>query len=100
MPVDGSPCCVDDRESMSTVEEDLRALARSLSPEQRARLTRLLETLGCEVDPDTWSADRRREAAERGMGCLAKILRGSSEEFARRKADEKAREERRWRTGE
>ena len=77
------------------VPEQVAKLCRGLPPDKQEAVLDFVEFLVSRQMPTNWTVEKRQEAVARTMGCL-RHTRTSSEAFARRKQDEKAREERRW----
>ena len=77
------------------VPEQVSKLCQGLPPDKQEEVLDFVEFLVSRQWHTRWTVEKRREAVARTMGCLSHT-RTSSEAFARRKQDEKAHEERRW----
>jgi len=77
------------------VPEQIAQLSQALPPEKQAEILDFVEFLVSRQPHMTWTVEKRREIVARTMGCL-RHTRTSSEAFAQRKQEDKAREERRW----
>jgi hypothetical protein len=77
------------------VPEQIAQLSQALPPEKQAEILDFVEFLVSRQPHTTWTVEKRREIAVRTMGCL-RHTRTSSQAFAQRKQEEKAKEERRW----
>ena len=77
------------------VPDQVAKLCAGLPPAKQEEVLDFVEFLVSRQSPTTWTVEKPREAVARTMGCLSHT-RTSSEAFALRKQDEKAREERRW----
>ena len=77
------------------VPEQIAQLSQALPPEKQAEILDFVEFLVSRQPHITWTVEKRREIVARTMGCL-RHTRTSSEAFAQRKQEDKAREERRW----
>jgi uncharacterized protein DUF2281 len=77
------------------VPEQIAQLSQALPPEKQAEILDFVEFLVSRQPHTTWTVEKRREIVARTMGCL-RHTRTSSEAFAQRKQEDKAREERRW----
>jgi hypothetical protein len=80
------------------IPEQVAKLCQALSPNKQLEVLDFVEFLASRQSRPAWTVEQRREIVARTMGCLHHT-RTSSEAFARRKQDEKAREERRWKAG-
>jgi Protein of unknown function (DUF2281) len=81
--------------TLMNVPEEVARLCQSLPPDKQAEVLDFAEFLVLRQLPTRWTVEQRREVVAKTMGCL-RDTRTSSEAFARRKQDEKAHEERRW----
>jgi Protein of unknown function (DUF2281) len=77
------------------VLEQIAQLSQVLPPEKQAEVLDFIEFLVSRQPHTTWTVEQRREIVARTMGCL-RHTHTSSEAFAQRKQEEKAKEERRW----
>ena len=77
------------------VPEQIAQLSQALPPEKQAEVLDFVEFLASRQPHTTWTAEQRREIVARTMGCLHHT-HTSSQAFAQRKQEEKAKEERRW----
>jgi uncharacterized protein DUF2281 len=77
------------------VPEQVAKLCQALPPDKQVEVLDFVEFLVSRQSRPTWTVEQRREVVARTMGCL-RDTRTSSEAFARRKQEENAREERRW----
>jgi Protein of unknown function (DUF2281) len=77
------------------VPEQVAKLCQALPPDKQVEVLDFVEFLVSRQSRPTWTVEQRREVVAETMGCL-RDTRTSSEAFARRKQEEKAREERRW----
>lgn len=77
------------------VPEQISKLCQGLPPDKQEEVLDFVEFLVSRQARTAWTVEQRREAVVRTMGSL-RDTRTSSEAFARRKQDEKAHEERRW----
>jgi len=80
---------------LMNVPEQVAQLCQALPPDKQAEVLDFVEFLVSRQSRPPWTVEQRREVVARTMGSL-RDTRTSSEAFARRKQDEKAREERRW----
>jgi Protein of unknown function (DUF2281) len=80
---------------LMNVPEQVTKLCQSLPPDKQEEVLDVVEFLVLRQLPTGWTVEKRQEAVARTMGSLSHT-RTSSEAFARRKQDEKAHEERRW----
>jgi hypothetical protein len=80
---------------LMNVPEQVAQLCQALPPDKQAEVLDFVEFLVSRQSRPPWTIEQRREVVARTMGSL-RDTRTSSEAFARRKQDEKAREERRW----
>jgi hypothetical protein len=81
--------------TLMNVPEQVAKLCQALPLDKQVEVLDFVEFLVSRQSHPTWTVEQRREVVARTMGCL-RDTRTSSEAFARRKQDEKAREERRW----
>jgi hypothetical protein len=77
------------------VLEQIVQLSQVLPPEKQAEVLEFVEFLISRQSHTTWTVEQRREIVARTMGCL-RHTHTSSQAFAQRKQEEKAKEERRW----
>jgi hypothetical protein len=77
------------------VTDQIAKLSQELPPEKQSEVLDFVEFLVSRQVRTTWTVERRRAVVAKTMGCLAHT-RASSEAFAQRKQQEKAKEERRW----
>ena len=77
------------------VPEQVATLCQGLSPDKQEEVLDFVEFLVSRQLPMSWTVEKRQKAVAATMGCLSHTPT-SSEAFARRKQDEKAHEERRW----
>ena len=77
------------------VPEQIAQLSQALPPEKQAELLDFAEFLVSRQPYTVWTVEQRREIVARTMGSL-RHTRTSSQAFAQRKQEEKAKEERRW----
>ena len=70
-------------------------MLQALPPDKQVEVLDFVEFLLSRQARTPWTVEQRREVVARTMGSL-RDTRTSSEAFARRKQDEKATEERRW----
>ena len=77
------------------VPEQIAQLSQALPPEKQVEILDFAEFLVSRQPPTTWTVEQRREIVARTMGCL-RHTHTSSQAFAQRKQEEKAKEERRW----
>lgn len=77
------------------VLEQIAQLSQILPPEKQAEVLEFVEFLISRQPHTTWTVEQRREIVARTMGCL-RHTHASSQAFAQRKQEEKAKEERRW----
>jgi hypothetical protein len=80
---------------LMNVPEQVAQLCQALPLEKQVEVLDFVEFLVSRQSRPTWTVEQRREVVARTMGSL-RDTRTSSEAFARRKQDEKASEERRW----
>ena len=78
-----------------TVLEQIAQLSQVLPPEKQAEVLDFIEFLVSGQPHTAWTVEQRREIVARTMGCL-RHTHTSSQAFAQRKQEEKAKEERRW----
>jgi hypothetical protein len=69
--------------------------SQELPPEKQTEVLDFVEFLVSRQTPIIWTVEKRRAVVAQTMGCLADT-HASSEAFAGRKQEEKAKEERRW----
>ena len=79
------------------VPERIVELSQQLPPEKQAEVLDFVSFLLSRQTADGWTSEKRRSVAARTRGSLSAVPT-SSESFASRKAEEKAREERRWKS--
>ena len=77
------------------VPDQVAKLCQGLPPDKQEEVLDFVEFLISRQWHMSWTVEKRQEAVARTMGCL-RHTHTSSEAFARRKQDEKAHEERRW----
>ena len=77
------------------VLEQIAQLSQILPPEKQAEVLDFIEFLVSRQPHTAWTVEQRRDIVARTMGCL-RHTHTSSEAFAQRKQEEKAKEERRW----
>jgi hypothetical protein len=77
------------------VLEQIAKLSQVLPSEKQAAVLDFVVFLVSRQPPTTWTVEKRREIVARTMGCL-RHTHTSSQVFAQRKQDDKAKEERRW----
>ena len=77
------------------VPEQIAQLSQALPPEKQAEVLNFVEFLASRQPQTTWTVEQRQEIVARTMGCL-RHTHTSSQAFAQRKQEEKAKEERRW----
>jgi Protein of unknown function (DUF2281) len=75
--------------------EQIATLSRELPEEKQKEVLDFVEFLTSRQARKTWTVGERQRIVSKTMGCLAGS-RTSSEAFAERKREEKAREDRRW----
>jgi hypothetical protein len=75
--------------------EQIAKLSQELPPEKQTEVLDFVEFLVSRQARKTWTVEERRAVVARTIGCLADT-HTSSNAFARRKKEEKAKEERRW----
>jgi hypothetical protein len=75
--------------------DQITELSRELPPEKQIEVLDFVEFLRARQAQRIWPVAERQRVIARTMGCLA-ATRTSSEIFAQRKEEEKAKEERRW----
>jgi hypothetical protein len=80
---------------LMNVPEQVARLCQALPPDKQAEVLDFVEFLVLRQSRPSWTVEQRREVVAKTIGSL-RDTRTSSEAFARRKQDEKAREERRW----
>jgi hypothetical protein len=79
------------------VPEQIAKLTQVLPPEKQAEILDFVEFLVSRQFHITWTVEKRREIVARTLGCLSHT-RTSSAAFTQRKQEEKAKEERRWKS--
>jgi Protein of unknown function (DUF2281) len=77
--------------------EQIAMLSRELPEEKQEEVLDFVEFLTARHARKTWTIGERQSIAAKTMGCLAGS-RTSSEAFAERKREEKAKEDRRWKS--
>jgi hypothetical protein len=77
------------------VPEQVAKLCHALPPDKQVEVLDFVEFLVSRQSRTIWTVEKRREVVSRTMGCLGNTCT-SSEAFARRKQEEKAKEERHW----
>jgi len=77
------------------VPEQIAQLSQALPPEKQAEILDFVEFLVSRQPHTTWTVEQRQEIVAKTLGCL-RHTRASSQAFAQRKQEEKAKEERRW----
>jgi uncharacterized protein DUF2281 len=77
------------------VLEQIVQLSQVLPPEKQAEVLDFVKFLVSRQSHMTWTVEKRREIVARTMGCL-RHTHTSSQAFAQRKQEDKAKEERRW----
>jgi hypothetical protein len=77
------------------VPEQIAQLSQALPPEKQAEILDFVEFLVSRQPQTTWTVEQRREIVAKTMGCL-RHTHTSSQAFAQRKQEDKAKEERRW----
>ena len=77
--------------------EQITTLSRELPEEKQKEVLDFVEFLTSRQARKTWTVGERQRIAAKTMGCLAGS-RTSSEAFAERKREEKAKEDRRWKS--
>ena len=75
--------------------EQVAQLCQFLPPDKQVEVLDFVEFLVSRQSRPTWTVEHRREIVGSTIGSL-RDTHTSSEAFARRKQDEKTREERRW----
>ena len=78
-----------------TLIEQIAKLSRELPMEKQIEVLDFVEFLMSRPARKDWTVDERQRGIARTLGCLAGT-RTSSDIFARRKQEEKAKEDRRW----
>jgi hypothetical protein len=81
--------------TLMDVPEQVAQLCQALPLDKQVEVLDFVEFLVSRQSRPTWTVEQRREVVARTMGCLRET-RTSSEAFARRKQEEKALEEHRW----
>ncbi len=79
------------------VTEQIAKLSQELSPEKQVEVLDFVEFLVARQAPEAWTAEKRRETVDRTLGSLSET-KTSSDAFARRKQEEKTKEQRRWKS--
>ena len=79
------------------VPEQIAKLTQVLPPEKQVEVLDFVEFLVSRQSHTAWTVEKRREIVARTPGCLSHT-RTSSAAFARRKQEEKTKEERRWKS--
>jgi hypothetical protein len=77
------------------VTEQIIKLSQELPLEKQVEVLDFVEFLVARQVPAAWTVEKRREAVAQTLGSLCET-KTSSEAFAQRKQEEKAKEERRW----
>jgi TctA family transporter len=77
--------------------EQIAKLSRELPEEKQEEVLDFVEFLTARHARKTWTVAERQSIIARTMGCLAGS-RTSSAAFAERKIEEKAKEDRRWKS--
>lgn len=77
------------------VTEQITKLSQELPLEKQTEVLDFVEFLVSRQARKPWTVEERRAVVAKTMGCLADT-RTSSDAFAGRKKEEKAKEERRW----
>ena len=77
--------------------EQIATLSRALPEEKQKEVLDFVEFLTSRQVRKTWTVGERQRIVAKTMGCLAGS-RTSSEAFAERKREEKAKEDRRWKS--
>jgi hypothetical protein len=77
------------------VPEQIAQLSQALPPEKQAEILDFVEFLVSRQPHTVWTVEQRQEIVAKTLGCL-RHTRTSSQVFAQRKQEEKAKEERRW----
>jgi hypothetical protein len=78
-----------------SITERIAKLSQELLPEKQTEVLDFVEFLVSRQARTSWTVEKRRAVVAKTMGCLAGT-HTSSEAFAQRKQQEKAKEERRW----
>jgi hypothetical protein len=81
--------------ALMNVPEQVAQLCQALPLDKQVEVLDFVEFLVSRQSRPTWTVEQRREVVASTMGSLRET-RTSSEAFARRKQEEKALEERRW----
>lgn len=79
------------------VIEQIAKLSQELPPDKQTEVLDFVAFLVARQAPTTWTVEKRQATVADTMGCLTQT-RTTSEAFAKCKAAEKAREERRWKS--
>jgi len=79
------------------VSEQVAKLCQGLPLDKQEEVLDFVEFLVSRQSSTSWTVQKRQEVVTRTMGSL-RDTHTSSEAFSQRKQDEKAREERRWKT--
>jgi hypothetical protein len=80
--------------ALMKVPDQIAQLCQALPSDKQVEVLDFVEVLISRQSRATWTVEKRREIVAKTLGCLHHT-RTSSEVFARRKQDEKAKEERR-----
>jgi len=78
-----------------SVTEQIAKLSQELPLEKQTEVLDFVEFLVSRQTRISWTVEQRRMVVAKTMGCLSDT-HTSSDSFARRKQEEKAKEERRW----
>jgi Protein of unknown function (DUF2281) len=81
---------------MNSVIDQIAQRSQDLPPEKQVEVLDFIEFLASRQTPIIWTVEERRTVVSMTVGCLAHT-HTSSDSFAGRKREEKAKEERRWR---
>jgi len=79
------------------VAEQVAKLCQGLPPDKQEEVLDFVEFLVSRQSSISWTVQKRQEVVSRTMGSL-RDTHTRSEAFSQHKQDEKAREERRWKT--
>ena len=77
------------------VPEQIAQLSQALPPEKQAEILDFVEFLVSRQPHTVWTVEQLQEIVAKTMVCL-RHTHTSSQAFAQRKQEEKAKEERRW----
>jgi hypothetical protein len=77
--------------------EQIAKLSRELPEEKQEEVLDFVEFLTARQTRKTWTVGERQSIVAKTMGCLAGS-RTSSDAFAEREREEKAKEDRRWKS--